>query len=222
MRPENSLEAFAYAISAGADAIELDLRVTSDDVLVVSHDPILSQPAQVICDTTLSQLNGRIPALEDVLEFVLPARIELNLEIKSDPHAPEQNPDPGRFAALVVRLICKYGLQARSMIQSFDFRVLRAVRLASPNLRRGALFEGDTRDYRAIAEEAGGVHYVAPEFRLITPGKVRQAHEAGMRVIPWTVNRSRDWQSMAAAGVDGIITDDPAALVSWLESRGLR
>jgi glycerophosphoryl diester phosphodiesterase len=41
-RPENTLPAFEYAIEAGADVLELDLAVTKDNVLVVSHDPVLN------------------------------------------------------------------------------------------------------------------------------------------------------------------------------------
>ena len=63
-RPENTLAAFEYAIGVGVDAIEMDLAVTKDDVLVVSHDPelnpeICSAPAgspSVIRQLTLAQL----------------------------------------------------------------------------------------------------------------------------------------------------------------------
>src|SRR5262249_43890768 len=44
MRPENTIPAFEYAIAQGVDALELDMAVTRDNVLVVSHDPILQAP----------------------------------------------------------------------------------------------------------------------------------------------------------------------------------
>src|SRR5215475_16060873 len=44
MRPENTLPAFEYAISVGVDVLELDMAVTKDNVLVVSHDPLLQEP----------------------------------------------------------------------------------------------------------------------------------------------------------------------------------
>src|SRR4051794_11094032 len=44
MRPENTLPAFEYAIAQGVDALELDMAVTKDGVLVVSHDPELRAP----------------------------------------------------------------------------------------------------------------------------------------------------------------------------------
>ena len=62
----------------------------------------------------------------------------------------------------------------------------------------------------------------SPAYRLVTPEKVAQAHAAGMQVVPWTADRPSDWQKLADAGVDAIITDDPAALMAWLNARGLR
>jgi len=52
---------------------------------------------------------------------------------------------------------------------------------------------------------------------LVTAQRVREAHDAGLRVIPWTVNTPDDWKRLMAADVDGIITDDPAALIAYLE-----
>ena len=44
-RPENTIPSFQHGIDVGADALELDLAVTKDNVLVVSHSPYLTQPA---------------------------------------------------------------------------------------------------------------------------------------------------------------------------------
>ena len=214
VRPENTLEAFAYAIDAGADAVELDLAVTRDDVLVVSHDPIAE--GQVIRETLRASLPAWIPTLEDVCHLAAPAHIALNIELKSDPGAPQYTPAPEEFAAMVLRVIDRHRFAFRCMLQSFDFRVVRAAGDLAPAVRRGALFETGGSDFVAVAEAAGGVHYVAPQYGLVTPEKVKAAHAAGLEVIVWTVNAPGDWAGMAAAGVDGIIADDPAALVAWL------
>ena len=44
----------------------------------------------------------------------------------------------------------------------------------------------------------------------------------GMEVVPWTSDKPADWQKLVDAGVDAIITDDPATLIAWLKDRGLR
>src|SRR5258708_30710003 len=64
MRPENTIPAFQYAIGIGVDVLELDMAVTKDDVLVVSHDPTLlpkicegPKPRAAIHELTLAQLH---------------------------------------------------------------------------------------------------------------------------------------------------------------------
>ncbi len=220
--PENSLAAFAYAIDAGADAVELDIAATRDGVLVVSHDPVLAGPRQVIRDTLFAGLRGRIPPLEEVFRLVAPSRVELNLELKSYPQAPHFAPSPAAFVSLLVNMITAHRFERRVMVQSFDFRVLRAMRELAPEIRRGALFDSTAGSFAAIARRAAFAHYVAPHYPLVSPETVQDAHSAGVAVIPWTVNRPADWGLMASAGVDGMITDDPAALLAWLRHQGLR
>jgi glycerophosphoryl diester phosphodiesterase len=219
--PENTLAAFSYAIEVGADAIELDIAVTRDNVLVVSHDPVLAAPQTVIRECSAAELNHRVPTVAQVLDLVAPHAIELNLELKSFPNEPRFTPGPAEFAAMLVQLLRDYRMESRAMVQSFDFRVIRAMRDLAPAIRRGALIEDDERDFGVIAEEAGDANYAGPWFRLVTPEKVQQAHEAGIGVFPWTVNAAEDWVRMAAAGVDAIITDDPAACLEWLRARAL-
>ena len=212
--PENTLAGFAYAIAAGADYIEMDVAITRDDVPVISHDPVL-RSGQVIRELTRAELrraDPSVPALEDVLEL---AGIRFNIEMKSDPDRPEFTPSPDRCAALLLDAIRRRGLESRVMVESFDFRVLRAMRRIAPEIRLAALIEEGDPDFVTAAREAEA-DIIAPEFHMITPGKVAAAHDAGIEVVTWTANLPDDWRHLAAAGVDSIITDDPAALVAWL------
>lgn len=242
VRPENTMAAFEYAIEAGADAIELDLAVTRDNVGVVSHDPALHPPMctgprpeavirqmdlaeirQWDCGATLNpqfprqQLapGARIPTLDEVLDLAPRGRFDFNIEAKIYPDRPELTPSPEEFARIVLGSIRKRGLEARVIFQSFDFRILHAMRALDPAIRRAGLYSGPVRDFLEIAKEAGA-GIVAPEKALVTPEQVRAAHGAGLLVIPWTANTPEEWARLAAAGVDAIITDDPAALISWL------
>jgi glycerophosphoryl diester phosphodiesterase len=63
---------------------------------------------------------------------------------------------------------------------------------------------------------------VSPTFALVTPERVKEAHTAGLQVVPWTANRPEDWSRLLVAGVDAIITDDPAALIDYLKQRKAR
>ena len=108
------------------------------------------------------------------------------------------------------------------MLQSFDFRTLQAMKKLDPEIALVALWEGRAdRDFVSIAQEAGAA-IVSPHYRLVTPEKVRAAHAAGLQVVPWTANTPADWDKLIAAQVDAIITDDPAELIAYLKSKGLR
>jgi glycerophosphoryl diester phosphodiesterase len=212
--PENTLAAFEYAISAGADYIEMDVAVTRDDVPVISHDPTL-RPGPVIRELTRAELRSvdpSVPALDEVLAL---AGIRFNIEMKSFPEKPEFTPFPERCAALLLDAIRKRRRESRVIVQSFDFRVLRAMRQIAAEIELAALVEIGEPDFVATVREAQA-SIIAPEFHMVTPQKVAAAHLAGIQVVPWTVNQPADWKRLSDAGVDGIITDDPAALIAWL------
>ena len=228
-RPENSLPAFEYAIDVGVDAIELDVAVTRDNALVISHDPTLGPPPQaVIRELTLAQVKQwrcggvPIPTLDEVCTLAATSRVDLNIELKSFPEKPEYTPPPMDFARLVLERVREHKLEARSIVQSFDFRTLRAMRDLAPEIRRSALTATDPRDFVTIAREDGDTQMVSPHYHLVTPEKVAQAHAAGLQVMAWTVNTPENWARMVAAQVDAIITDDPAALIAFLTAQALR
>lgn len=212
-RPENTIEAFEYAIAAGADAIEMDVAVTRDGVPVISHDPWL--PGGVtIRSMTWRELHHRaaaVPMLTEVLALAARWEFLFNIEIKSFPESPELAPSPDAFTALVLREIDRCRVTRRAMVQSFDFRILHAAREQAGEIPRGALFEKGM-DFAAIAREANA-GIACPEFHLVTAERVKAAHAAGVAVYTWTPNHSSQWKGLVAAGVDAIITDDPAGLL---------
>jgi glycerophosphoryl diester phosphodiesterase len=207
--PENTIPAFEYAIQIGADAVEMDVAASSDNVPVISHDPHINS-GQAIHQLTAAQLN--LPTLDQVLSLSAGNRVHFNIEIKSFPDHPELTPPPDVFAALVFEVIQKRELELRCIVQSFDFRILHQMKRLAPGLRLAALWEGPARPFVDIAQGAGA-GIVAPEFTLVTAEQVRAAHAAKLEVIPWTANTPEDWRKLIDAGVDAIITDDPAALI---------
>ena len=226
MLPENTVPAFEYAISVGVDAIELDVAVSRDDVAVVRHDPKLKRRA--IRELTLAEIQtydlgdaARVPTLEQVLSLAHRAHFLFNIEIKSYPDRPWLAPPPEHFAQLVSHAIHRHHLERRVMVESFDFRVLHAMRRLAPDIRLAALYMRRPRSFVAIAHQAGAA-IVAPHHALVTARKVRAAHAAGLEVITWTANSRREWKRLVAAQVDAIITDRPGALIAYLRERGLR
>jgi glycerophosphoryl diester phosphodiesterase len=248
-RPENTIPAFEYAISQGVDALEMDMAVTKDDVIVVSHDPILEPPVcsgpsgkAVIRQLTLAEVRQwdcgavrnprfetqqaipgtRIPTLDDVFQLASRGAFDYNIETKSFPDHPEYAPPPEQFSRMALQKIRHYHLARRVILQSFDFRTLIAMRKLAPEIRLSALIENDSRDFKTASAAAANAEIVSPELHLVTPEKVAAAHRARLQVVPWTANTPDDWDKLIAAKVDAIISDDPAALIAYLRSKGLR
>lgn len=244
MRPENTIPAFQYAIAAGVDVLELDMAVTKDDILVISHDPILEapvckgpRPSAVIHELTLAQVREwecgvgnpnfpkqiaipgtHIPTLDEVLELGANNQVQFNIETKIFADHPELTPSPEDFCKLVLAQVKKHHLESRVILQSFDFRTLHAMKKMEPSIRLSALYTGPPKDFVEIAREAGA-GIVSPEYHLVTPQQVKAAHAAGLEVVPWTSNKPEEWDQLIAAGVDAIISDDPAALIAHLAAR---
>jgi glycerophosphoryl diester phosphodiesterase len=243
--PENTLPAFEYAIAAGVDVLELDVAVTKDNVVVVSHDPHVNPvickdapPNLAIHQLTLEELRRfdcgalknplfpkqkpvpgtRIPTLDDVLALGSRGRFEFNIETKISPKHPELAPPPEEFARLVLDVVKKRNLVSRVILQSFDFRTLRAMKTLAPSMRLSALYEGTPRSFVEIAKEAGA-GIVSPRYNLVTKAEIDAAHGAGLQVVPWTPNTREEWQRMLDCGADAIITDDPAELIAFLKER---
>ena len=247
--PENTIPAFEYAIGLGVDVLELDMAVTKDDVLVVSHDPelnpkICTGPAggsRVIRELTLAELRQwdcgslknpdfpkqkpvpgtRVPTREEVFALAPKGSFHFNIETKIFRDQPQYTPDPERFAQLVIDAVKRHKLESRVMVQSFDLRTLTAVARLAPAIRRSALYERGPRDFVDLAREAKAT-IVSPQYRLVTAAKVKAAHAAGLEVVPWTANTPADWDKLIEAGVDAIITDDPAELISYLKRLSLQ
>ncbi len=249
--PENTIPAFEYAIKAGVDVLELDLAVTKDNVLVVSHDPVLNTvfcegPAgssRVIRELTLAELarwdcgaranpdfpkqkavpGTHVTTLDQVLALAARGRFDFNIETKISRKDPQYTPDPETFSRLLVEAIRRHKLAARCMIQSFDDRTLIAAARLTPKIRRSALFESPPAGTDAVAAaQAAQASIISPHFSWTTKELVDQAHAAGLQVVAWTANTPADWDRLIETGADAIISDDPAALIAHLKSKGMR
>ena len=248
LRPENTIPAFEYAIAQGVDVLELDMGITKDGVVVVSHDSILRAPVctgpkeqAVIYESTLAELRQwdcgatrnpqfarqqpvpgtRIPTLDDVFDLASKGTFRFNIETKIEAAHPEWTPSPEEFVRRVLAVIRKHHMEKRVILQSFDFRTLHQMKKQAPEIELSALYSGKPKSFVEIAKE-GGAPIISPEYKLVTPEQVQAAHAAGVKVVPWTANQPADWDKLITAGVDAIISDDPAALIAHLKAKGLR
>jgi glycerophosphoryl diester phosphodiesterase len=203
---ENTLEAFRLARQLGADMVELDVRRTLDDQLVVHHDPMVGE--LFIVDTVAAGLPSFIPTLDAALDAC--EGMEVNIEIKNDPVEPDYDASQS-VAASVVALLRARGDGDRMLISSFNRATINAVRTIDPSLRTGFLVvlpEIPLSPFMASLAAEGHVA-VHPHRRCVTAELCDAAHEHGLAVNVWTVDDPAEMVSLAGRGVDAIITNVP-------------
>lgn len=165
---------------------------------------------------------AEIPTLKEVFEMVSNSdlesakRVMFNIETKSEPNLAHAQPEPDDFVLAVYEVIKEFDFEARVTLQSFDHRTLLSAATLAPELQRSALFSNAPEDWleAALAAEA---HIISPHHQIIDRRSVNLMQEEGLAVIPWTANSRRQWSRLLKLGVDGIITDDPKALMEYLE-----
>jgi glycerophosphoryl diester phosphodiesterase len=203
--PENSLAAFRRAFERGADAIELDVHATRDGVVVVHHEPTIRLPGEgskrAIAETSWDEVQRvelapgtGIPMLADVLA-ISPTNKTVYVEIKG-----------AQIEAAVVAVI--HERSARCAVHSFDHLAIARCRQLAPDIPRGVLFDDGPAGAMIGALEAAGARDLWPRWSLIDASLVAQAHDAGARVIGWTVNSISAAESLIEMGIDGLCTDD--------------
>jgi glycerophosphoryl diester phosphodiesterase len=217
LAPENTLPALQLAHDLGAEGVEVDVQRTSDGVLVLVHDAdwrrTTGHPGEVR-RTPWATVRGldaggwfgaayrgvAPPRLEEVLAFARD-RMLLNVEIK----APER--DPG-LAEAVVAAIRRHRAEAQVLLTSFDPVCIDALAEASPDLGFGYISE------RAVERMHPRVTTLSLGAELLgqRPELVASAHAQGRRVLAWTVDTPEAALRLAAAGVDGILTNHPERL----------
>lgn len=223
-RPENTLAAVGAAFAAGADGVEVDLRLTADGVLVLSHDADLRRLAGVsmpVASSSWPELRSaaargglRLCRLEEVLALAGGRR--LVLEVKGPPPGSDAE---GRTAGALVSRLADHQVSGRAdvTVSSFAAPLLRRVRqlLGEDSGVRTALLGQPWDPAGTVLARAldGGHDELHPHVMPALRGApvVEAAHEAGLAVVPWTVNSSRDVQRLRLLGADGVITDVPCA-----------
>ena len=223
--PENSAAAVGAAFDRGADGVEVDLRLTADGVLALSHDPDLHRLTGValgIAGSTWSDLvatagqrDVQLARAEEVLDLAAGRRVVL--EVKQPP--------PGRTSGLLtaVAVVALVGRAQRAgvdldvTVSSFAPHIVAAVRMLLPHHSgvRTALLGCPEDEASAILRQGvdAGHEEVHPHVRSVLkePAVVAAAQDCGVAVVPWTVNARRDLQRLAMLGVHGLITDIPVS-----------
>ncbi|HEX5071706.1 MAG TPA: glycerophosphodiester phosphodiesterase [Gemmatimonadaceae bacterium] len=229
--PENTMESYRQALAAGAECVELDLRLSADGVPVVMHDPTVDRTTDssgAVASLSVDQLRRadagarftrdggrtfpyrdkgiRVPTLEDVLTEL--ADVPLLVEIKT-----------AQASSAVRRLIERHGAESRCVIESFDARALepfRGSRLAIGASRADVarlLHRIVTR--RPVRSLPYSIMCLPPRLRGVPmpiASLVRLTRPAGCLVHMWTINEPEEARRLWSVGVRGIVSDDPGLM----------
>lgn len=153
-------------------------------------------------------------------------RVRFDLELKRVPFRPEEIGDDfaGGPAGLLERRVAEAARAARvagrTRVRSFDHRAVRALREIAPEIE-GAVLVAETAviDPAEVARRAGAALY-CPDYAFLDEEQVRTAHGGGVWVLPWTVNDAAAWRRLLGWGVDGLTTDFPDRLATFLRTAG--
>lgn len=218
--PENTLAAFRRAADLGADAIELDAKLSADGVVVVHHDLTLDRTTSGsgrlsrLAAADLAKLDAGsrfgaafagepIPTLAEVFEAV-GQRLLINVELTNYENLRDRLPD------VVVALVHEKGVGSHVLFSSFNPLALRRARGLAPEIPCALLVEASGSGFRrSFFRAVTHFDFYHPEDRLATAGIIEREHRRGRRVNVWTVNDPNRLRALAKMGADGLITDVP-------------
>ena len=201
---ENTIPSFQQALDHGADGIELDVRKTADDQLVVVHPAVVRGHA--VQSSRYDQIRKlpkglEVPLLEEVLRQ-FGKQTFLDIEFKEAGYEQE-----------AVELILKYGDPANTMISAFHPETLTKVHELSPALQLGYIYN---RTQDEESRHNAPIDYVIPQFKLASRELITEVHSEELQVLAWTVNDEAEMKRLIDLGVDGLITDHPEMLAKVL------
>jgi glycerophosphoryl diester phosphodiesterase len=229
-QPENSWPAFEHAVSLGYTHLETDCRATADGTLLAFHDRTLDRVTDrkgriahlTYKDVAEARIGGReeIPLIEDLL-MAWPD-LRFNVDLKD---VPAIRP--------MMDVLRRTGAWDRVCVTSFSARRLHAARalldrpvcmaLSPAGVAALRLTGGIPRFGDALAAKLArtGVACAQIPLQIATTSFIRKAHEAGLQVHVWTLNKRQDMERALNLGADGIMTDEIVLLRELLTERGL-
>jgi glycerophosphoryl diester phosphodiesterase len=221
-KPENTIASLREAITADADMIEFDIRLTRDRIPVLSHNMRLygtrKRELALLRRYTLAELQKRTAGSEypiTTLDAALKecyGKIYLNIELKEV-----------SAVAPTIEVIQRYVKKERDwdsiLLSSFKPLALRTIRRQLPNVALGLLHYRNPLVFigwhRLLNLSAVGFHRL-----YISMIALEVAKRLGIFTYAYTVNRKTAALKLAERGIDGVVTDYPAQMLKDLKLRG--
>jgi len=223
--PENTIAAFEKGIEAGANMLEMDVMMTGDGQVIVFHDYRLGRTTNgsgLVKRSTFNHIKmldagiwfgrrykeERVPLLGEVFEMA-EGRVRLNIEMKPRRHNGVQ--------ALVdkcEKIVERYRMSDDVIFSSFNLETLRYLHYKAPTLKFAPLYRHNLNPTPRSFPLQYGAQAVVLNHMFLNRVTVRQFHNLGIKVFVYTVNALSRIEKMIRMGVDGVISDDPAAVGS--------
>jgi len=228
--PENTLAAFKLALEQGADGIELDVRLTADNQVVVFHDMTLDR---------ITPCKGRVDSfkLNDLRKIDVGSHFDVTFRGETIPSLEEVFRAIGQFAFInvelkdydsfsdplpiqVAKLVKRYGLYRRVIISSFSPIPLIRIRRLLPNTPIGLLVLGGKAGLITKNWLGRLLKYQILYVKLndVSPNLLRNIHQKGNKVFAYTINQEEEMRYLFKMGVDGVITNNPILARQTLSS----
>ena len=225
--PENTMEAFELAAKQGADGIELDVHVTKDGEVVVTHDEKIdrvSNGSGFIKDMTLRELKRLsfhnhmesyvgvgIPTLREVLEYVSTTNMDVNIELKTGIYWYPQIEEKTAF------IVQETGMHDRVIYSSFNHYSLLQLKQLDNQVQTGILFSDGWVNPAMYAKNLG-INAVHPAvYHLKYPQFMEEVKRAGLKMHVWTANKPEHIQLVKDAGAEAVITNYPDRAIEIVE-----
>ncbi len=201
--PENTLASFDEALRAGADGFETDLRLLSDKAAVLFHDDELEDDEIESLSFDESVKRGaRVVRLGDLAPYA--GRTTMVLEVKRSKWEDA--------------LLAQIGNWPNIIVASFDHEAIAELSRRRVSFPLGITTYGSILNIAEYAKSLGAT-WCFPGYHYVDAAMVRSLHDRGIKVVPYTPNRPREWQRLREAGCDGVITDVPDEAVLWRKTR---
>jgi glycerophosphoryl diester phosphodiesterase len=202
---ENSLAAFAYAMSLGCDGFEFDVRHTRDGRNVIWHDPTCC--GKEIASTDNAELldpdGRRLAVLEEALtQFGHSAYLDIEMKVSGSEES-------------IIAALRADPPQRGYILSSFLPEILLRLHSLDDQLPLGFICD---RRYALEIWRDLPVQVVLPRYHLLQPRIIEEVHRSGRQIMTWTVNTKEQLRSASECGIDGLISDDPELLYQTFHS----
>jgi glycerophosphoryl diester phosphodiesterase len=213
---ENTLESFREARRCGATWVEIDVKLTSDDVLIAMHDDSLKRTMGVdrlVAKTPRAELPAEVPTFEEAIACFQELGLGCNVEIKP---CAGREVETGHATVEALRRWWPAALPA-PLLSSFKDDSLIAARQAAPDYARALLVSEVDEQWAVRAKAVGAVGMNVGARKLTAPAAVA-IKQAGFALSVWTVNDPDVARALVGMGADCIITDMPDVIIAALGS----